>query len=351
MPKMGRMATDVERPARGRIVAAFLAVSFLWGSTYLAIRVALEGFPPFFIGAARFLVAGALLFVVARLRGERPPTAREWGSAAILGGLFFVVGNGLVNAAERSVSSGLASVLVATMPLWATVFSRFAGTRVSRGEVAGVVLGFAGVVVLRLGGDLSASGAGVAFALIAPMGWALGSVLSRRLAQASGTMTTSAQMLCGGAGTLIVSVAAGEHPTAAVSVRAVAAAVYLAVFGSLVGFTAYTFLLRHTRPAVPTSYAYVNPAVALLLGVLLGGEHVGVVSVVGTAIVLAAVLVVTRFRNAPTGSAPRSPAESRGRWGSGRSTKASSCRRPRAPADPWHPARRRPARRSSSCSR
>jgi drug/metabolite transporter (DMT)-like permease len=348
---MGAVETDVERPLRGRIVAAFVAVSFLWGSTYLGIRVALEGFPPFFIGASRFLVAGAMLFVVARLRGERSPTAREWGSAAILGGLFFVVGNGLLNAAERSVSSGLASVLVATMPLWATVFSRFAGGAVSRGEVAGVLLGFVGVVVLRLGGDLSASGAGVVLALVAPMGWALGSVLSRRLPQASGTMSTAAQMLCGGVGTLVVSVVTGEHPTASVSLRAAVAVAYLAVFGSLVGFSAYTYLLRHTRPAVATSYAYVNPAVALLLGVLFGGERVGAVSVVGTAIVLAAVLVVTRVRSAPSGSERRSPAESGGRSGSGRSTQASSCRRPVARADPSHPGRRRPARRSSSCSR
>ena len=129
------------QPRRPLLIASFVAVCVVWGSTYLAIRIALEGFPPFLLGGVRFLFAGAVLFVVARSRGEEAPSRAQWGSALLTGSLLFVIGNGLVNLAEQSVSSGLASVLVATMPLWATLFGRLFGASVSGREVAGIVLG------------------------------------------------------------------------------------------------------------------------------------------------------------------------------------------------------------------
>ncbi len=291
---------------RSQIVLAYVAVSIIWGSTYFGIRVALDGFPPFLIGALRFLAAGAVLFAFLRVKGERGPNLREWGAAALTGGLFFVVGNGLLNVAERSVSSGLASVLVATMPLWATLLSRLGGDRVSRREWAGLGLGLFGVVVLNLGGELRASGAGAAFALIAPMGWALGSIASKRLPLPKGAMCTAAQMLAGGAAMLAVSLASGEHASPSPSARATIAVVYLAVFGSLVGFSAYAFLLRHTRPAVATSYAYVNPVIALALGMALAGEKLDATSLLGASIVLGAVLLLSRSR---AGSARESALE------------------------------------------
>jgi drug/metabolite transporter (DMT)-like permease len=145
------MTSQAPAASRPLLVAAFVAVCVVWGSTYLGIRVALEGFPPFLLGAVRFLAAGGVLFAVARLRGEPSPRAAQWGSALLTGGLLFVVGNGLVNVAEQSVSSGLASVLVATMPLWATIVGRFFGATISPRELLGVVLGLAGVAVLNLG--------------------------------------------------------------------------------------------------------------------------------------------------------------------------------------------------------
>jgi len=281
------------QPRRSLLVASFLAVCLVWGSTYLGIRIALESFPPFLLGAVRFLVAGAGLFVLARWRGEAAPNRAQWGSAVLTGSLLFVIGNGLVNVAEQSVSSGLASVLVATMPLWATICSRLFGATVSWREAAGVVLGLAGVAILNLGGDLRASPGGALCCLLAPMGWALGSMASRRLPMPpSVIMRTASQMIGGGAAMVVVGVVRGEHLAGVPSARAVAAMVYLLVFGSLVGFSAYSYLLAHTRTAVATSYAYVNPVIAVVLGVVLAHEHFGLTSVIGGVVVLAAVVLV-----------------------------------------------------------
>jgi drug/metabolite transporter (DMT)-like permease len=280
----------------GAVVLAYAAVCVIWGSTYLAIRIALESFPPFWIGGVRFFAAGAALFVVACARRERLPRRAEWGGSVTAGMLFFVVGNGLVNLAERSVSSGLVSVLVATMPLWATVFARLLGERLSRAEVAGVALGLVGVAILNLGGELRASPSGAAMALLAPMGWALGSMVSRRLPGPRGLMSTAAPMLAGGAAMLVVSFATQEHLGATASTRSIVAVAFLCVFGSLVAFSAYSYLLKHTRAAVATSYAYVNPVIALLLGVTFANERFGVTSVLGASIVLVAVVVVARAR-------------------------------------------------------
>jgi drug/metabolite transporter (DMT)-like permease len=278
------------------VAVAYAAVCVFWGSTYFGIRIALESFPPFFIGAARFIGAGAVLFAVAVARREPPPTARQWGGALLSGVLFFLVGNGLVNLAERSVSSGLVSVLVATMPLWASVFAHVTGERLSRGEVVGVALGLVGVAVLNLGGQLRASPGGAVCGLLAPMGWALGSIVSRRMPPLPGIMGAAAPMLAGGTAMFVASVVLREQPGAAASVRSVAAVAYLCVFGSLVGFSAYAYLLSHTRAAFATSYAYVNPVIAVLLGCTLGGERFGPTSAIGTGIVLVAVFVVARSR-------------------------------------------------------
>jgi drug/metabolite transporter (DMT)-like permease len=275
-------------------------VCVIWGSTYLGIRVALESFPPFLLGAVRFLLAGGALFVFARARREAAPRPAEWASALLTGSLFFVVGNGFLNLAERSVSSGLASVLVATMPLWTTLFARLFGQRVTRLEALGVAIGLVGVAVLNAGGELRASPAGAVFALLAPMGWALASLASPRLPLPSGVMMrTAAQMLGGGAALLVVSLCLHEHTAsgsvtgaAGVGTRSLAALAYLAVFGSLVGFSAYSLLLKHTRPVVATSYAYVNPVIAVVLGVAFAGERFGLASFLGAAIVLAAVVLV-----------------------------------------------------------
>jgi drug/metabolite transporter (DMT)-like permease len=297
-------------PRRGLLIASYLAVCIVWGSTFLGIVVALEGFPPFILGAARFLAAGLLMIAFARWRGEPWPSRRQWYGAAVAGVFLFVIGNGLVNAAERSVSSGIAAVLVATMPLWMTVFGRLLGEPVSRREIAGVVIGLVGVGVMNLGGDLRASPLGVVMLLLAPMGWAIGSLASKRLPSPPGLMRAGAQMLSGGAAMGVVALALGERMEVAPSARAVLAAIYLVTFGSLIGFSAYSYLLKHTRPVVATSYAYVNPVIAVVLGVTLAGESFGAASAVGGAIILAAIILVglSRARPAAAPAADAAPA-------------------------------------------
>jgi drug/metabolite transporter (DMT)-like permease len=284
------------RSTRTLVVLAFFAVCVVWGSTYFAIRVALEGFPPFVGGGIRFVLAGSILYVLLRARGERAPTAIEWRGAAVTGVLFFVFSNGFVILAEQSVSSGLVSVLVAAMPLWATLFERLAGIRVRGLEWIGIALGMSGVAVLNLGGELRASGLGALFGMIAPMSWALGSVVSKRLVLPKGTMCTAAQMLCGGVAMGITSAPLGEHFEHPPSARAIVALAYLVAFGSLIGFTAYMYLLHHTRMSVATSYAYVNPIIALGLGVAFGGERIDRASGIGAVIILAAVVLITRAK-------------------------------------------------------
>lgn len=279
-------------PRRGLLIASYLAVCIVWGSTYLAIAVALEGFPPFLLGSVRFLASGAIMLGFARWRGEPWPDRRQWAGAAVAGAFLFVIGNGLVNAAELSVSSGVSAVLIATVPLWMTVLGRVLGEPISRREVAGVVLGLVGVGIMNLGGELRASPWGVLMLLCAPLGWAIGSYSAKRLPSPPGTMRIGVQMLSGGLAMGVVALALGERMAGVPSARALLATAYLLVFGSLIGFSAYSYLLKHTRPAVATSYAYINPVIAVLLGVTLAGEPFELTSALGGAVILAAVILV-----------------------------------------------------------
>jgi drug/metabolite transporter (DMT)-like permease len=281
-------------PSTLAVGSALLALYVIWGSTYFAMRVALECFPPFLMGALRFVLSGGMLLAYARFRGAPWPTWRQWGAGALVGTLLFAGGNGGISIAEQSVSSGLAAVVVATMPLFAAVFALLWRERPSLGEWTGLLVGFGGVALLNADGELSASGA-MAVALIAsPMAWALGSVWSRRLPQPStAAMTSATQMLTGSVVMGAIALLRGEHVASVITLRAAGAIAYLVVLGSLVGFTAYAFLLRATRPALATSYAYVNPAVALLIGALFGGEHVDATTLFGAAVILVGVAVTS----------------------------------------------------------
>jgi drug/metabolite transporter (DMT)-like permease len=278
------------------VIIAYALVSILWGSTYFGIRIALESFPPFLLGALRYIPSGLLMLAIARARGERPPTRREWGAAAVTGALFFVFGNGLVNVAERTVSSGLVAVIVATVPLWTALFARVTGQRTGPAEWLGIVLGLAGVAIMHGDAQLRASPSGTLAALLAPAGWAVGSLASQRLQLPAAMTRSGAQMLTGGLALALCSLLGGEHVTGPVSFRAVAALLYLLVFGSMIGFSAYAYLLAHTRPTVATSYTYVNPVIAVVLGAVWGGEHLDAASLVGSAVIVAAVVLVVRKR-------------------------------------------------------
>ena len=275
---------------------ALFALYVIWGSTYLGIRFALESYPPFLLAGVRFLGAGVALFTFLRLRGMQAPTPRQWRNAAFTGVLLLGFGNGLVCFAEQRVSSGIAAVAVASMPLFAAMFAGMYGEWPSRRETVGLVIGFIGVIVLNLGSSLAGARIGAIALLVAAMSWAFGSVWSRRQDMPAGPMNTAAQMLCASVALLLVGFGSGEHLPAHPTMRATAAVVYLAVFGSIIAFSAYLYVLKHARPALATSYAYVNPPVAVLFGVMLAGEHVGPYDLVGMAIILLGVGAITLAR-------------------------------------------------------
>ncbi|HQT94010.1 MAG TPA: drug/metabolite exporter YedA [Thermoanaerobaculaceae bacterium] len=274
------------------IAAAMLAVYILWGSTYLAIRIALEGLPPFLMAGVRFLVAGGVLFVALWLRGAPAPSARQWRNAALVGGLLLLGGNGGVVVAEQWVASGLAALGVATVGLWSALFAGLWGQWPRRMEWVGLAVGFGGVALLSLEGGLRASPAGAAALLVGTMSWALGSMWSRRLDLPSGLMAAAAEMLAGGAMLVAVGVGLREKIPSALAPRPLFALAYLIVFGSWIGFSAYLFLLRRVRPAAATSYAYVNPVIAMFLGVALGGETITAAEWAAMPVILAGVAIV-----------------------------------------------------------
>jgi drug/metabolite transporter (DMT)-like permease len=294
--------------ADARVIVALASVYLIWGSTYLGMAIALETFPPFWLGAIRFSLAGALFYAALRVRGARAPTGREWASAAVTGVLLLACGNGFVAVGQRWVSSGLASVVVASMPLWMALLLRLGGQALGAGEKLGLAVGFAGVALLQLGGELHVKDGPAWVILLAPIGWALGSTLSRRLPMAPGMMASAAQMIAGGVAMALIALALGD-PLHTPTVRSAGALVYLTLFGSIVGFTAYGYLLRNTRPSLATSYAYVNPIIAIALGVAVGGERPGATTWIASAVVLTGVLLITRAKAAaPAPSlAPRGP--------------------------------------------
>jgi drug/metabolite transporter (DMT)-like permease len=300
----------IARPAtmslRWRIAAALGIVYLIWGATYLAIRFAIETMPPFLMAGARFLVAGVVLYVWMRVRGAARPTLAQWGSAAIVGALLLVFGNGGVVWAEQLVPSGIVALLIGTVPLWMALLDwlRPGGARPGLAVVIGLVFGFAGVALLIGPVDLAGGGRvnllGTAVVLVAAVSWASGSLYSRsgRL-PASPLLGTAMEMLAGGALLLVAGAATGELPhvhLAAISVRSALGLGFLIVFGSLVAFSAYIWLLRTTTAAVVSTYAYVNPVVAVLLGWALAGEALTPRIGVAAAVIVAGVVVLTTFQ-------------------------------------------------------
>ena len=281
------------------IAGAMFSLYVIWGSTYLAIRLAIDGFPPLYMAAIRQLVAGAVLYAVMRATGAPRPTRAQWKGGFIVGTLLVAGGNGGISLGERSVDSSFAAIVVASMPLWVAVMGLYYGRKPTRRELIGLCVGFSGVVVLYAGGIGVTGGDPVAFAAViaSPILWAWGSVLGARVELARGPMASATQMLCGGAVLVVLGAAFGEHFTQAPSAKSIGALAYLVVLGSLVAFSAYGFLLRTVRPAVATSYAYVNPIVAIALGVAFAGETISPRAIVATALTLGGVAILaTRKR-------------------------------------------------------
>lgn len=270
----------------------------------MAIRVSLETLPPFGMAALRLILAGAVIIGVSVARGLPLPTWLEWRGATLVGALMFVGGNGSVCYAEQTVSSGLVAILVSAVTLWTAVLGLAWGLRPTRRQWVGIALGLGGVVILNLGRSMAASPIAALALLLGSPAWALGSILGRRLPMPVGTMASGAQMLCGGLCLVVVALLTGEH-VSAVSTRSALAFVYLLIFGSIIGFTAYGYLLKHAPLHVATSYAYVNPLVAVLLGWLIGAESLEPQAWAGlTALVVAVGLVTWPERRALADTTP-----------------------------------------------
>jgi drug/metabolite transporter (DMT)-like permease len=282
--------------SRLMIILSLLALYLLWGGTYLGMRYALQGFPPFIMAAVRQLSAGVILYLFLRVRGNPRPTRAQWLAAALVGGLLLVGGNGIVSFAEQWVSSGLAALALGAVPLWAALFSGLFGRWPTRIEWFGLVLGFSGIILLNLENGLHGNPIGAIALLIAPMSWAFGSILSQRLPMPKGIMSSAAQMLTGGCMLFIVGLGSGERMTSFPAPQPLLAMAFLVIGGSLIAFSAYGYLLRRVRPALATSYAYVNPVVAVGLGAALAGEQITLVEVLAMLTILSGVVLVSMGR-------------------------------------------------------
>ena len=290
-------------PRAWKVLLAFAIIYLVWGSTFLAIRVGVREVPPFLLAGLRFLIAGLILFGWMHAKGTVWPTAREWFSATLLAVLIFVLDYGLLFWAERRVPSGIAAVMMATIPVFMTLSEiLFLKTqRLTPRLGSALLVGIGGVLVLVSRsisfGDSPIDSIGAVALIVAAIGWSVGSALTRKLPlPSSKAMSSGAQMLMGGVLLTLTSAALGEFRgfrVEAVSIKAWLALAYLIVAGSIIAFTAYVWLIHHESPTKVGTYAYVNPVVAVLLGYFLGGEGLSLRTIVGTMLVLVSVVVIT----------------------------------------------------------
>lgn len=257
------------------VAVALLLVYVVWGTTYFAIGIALQTMPPLLMNAIRFLCAGGVMLLIALMQGHALPTAQQWRNSALVGGLMVFLAMNLIGFAQKlGIGSGLMATVVTTMPMWLALWSRWGGERVPSTSWIGLALGVAGALLLALEGDFSATWLGALLAFGAPLCWSVGSYASRKLSLPAPAMASAAQWFSGGAMGLVV--ALWFEPLSAlgqVSASSWAAWIYLLVFGTLVALNAYLWLLQNTSAALAGSYSFVNPAVALLVGVGMGGER------------------------------------------------------------------------------
>lgn len=316
---------------RGRTIAALATIYVVWGSTYLGIKIGLEGLPPLLLGGMRFALAGTVMLAWAAVRHRRAtgralrPPLRQWGAAAAAGGLLLLGGNGAVTVAEQRIDSGLTALLVASVPLWLALFDRVRfGQRLTRRAVVGLALGFVGVGLL-----VRPDGSGQLLASLLVLGgaaaWAAGSLYSRGADLPDDPVASAAMQMVTAAGMFlalsILTAEPGRVELAAVGWEALAAVAYLAVFGSVIAFTAYTWLLRNAPAATVGTYAYVNPVVAVALGWVVLGESVTVSTLVATALVVVSVALIVSGRTRT--AAPPPPADRRVPVATGQALKAS----------------------------
>ena len=295
------------RPPTWKILLAFAMIYFVWGSTFLAIRVGVHEVPPFLLAAVRFFTAGLVMYAWLRLKGTAAPSPREWASASLLGTIIFVVDYGCLFWAEQRVPSGIAAVVLATIPVFITLMEIiFLRTqRLTIRLSLALIVGMCGVAVLMNHsfalGEVPINRAGAVALLVAALTWSVATTLTRRLSlPASKPMSAAAQMLTGGAQLFVLTALTGEFTgfrVQAVSAHAWFALVYLIIAGSIIGFTAYVWLLHYESPTKVGTYAYVNPVVAVALGYFVGGEAVGARTLLGTLLVLVSVITIATTPN------------------------------------------------------
>lgn len=300
--------------SRAKIILAFAAVYIIWGSTYLGIRYAIETLPGFLMAGTRFFIAGAILFAWARLHGDRVGSLAQWRGAFVIGGLLLLGGNGGVTWAEKYIPSSLAALSVATEPLWVVVLTWAATRRRPNATVLlGVLIGLVGVGLLVGGLNTGQHVSPLVLAaalvvLLASLAWAGGSVYANRQPiQASTSMAAGMQMIAGGVLLLLLALVTGDFKRlnlGAASWVSISAFGYLLIFGSLVGFTAYSWLLRHVTTASAATYAYVNPVVAVLLGWWLANEPLTWRMLLAAAVIISSVVLITTFGGEHTSDAP-----------------------------------------------
>jgi drug/metabolite transporter (DMT)-like permease len=301
-PAVASIESGTAAPPTVLVIAAFAAIYIIWGSTYLAIRYAIESIPPFIMAGTRFVAAGGVLYAIARSCGAARPTRREWRDAAIAGGLLLAVGNGGVTWSERLIPSGVAALLVALVPLWILLLDwlRPGGARPRSLAIAGLAVGVFGVALLarnQMSGGNAAYARGVLVLICASLGWAAGSLFYRHATKPNAPLLAVAmQLLTGGGILLALAAVRGEmrgFALGSISWTSGVAWLYLTLIGALVGFTAYVWLLKVSTPARVSTYAFVNPLIAVLLGCTLGREALSPqVLSAGALIVIAVVLIV-----------------------------------------------------------
>ena len=274
-----------------KVGAALAAVYVIWSTTYLAIRIAVAEFPPFFMVGVRFVIAGAAMYFVFRRRGVKAPAAVEWRAAFITGTLLLGGNAGLV-VAEQWVESGLAALVIAGVPFCIALLNGIWNQWPSGREWTGIAIGFAGIALLNFENQMRANPWGAVALMLAVVSWSLGTVLKRYLPIPRGSMATAVEMLLGGVVFSIVSLACGERLDAVPSRAAIIAFFYLLVFGSFVAFTAYDYLVRNVRPALASSYAYACPVFAVILGVTFAGEKLSSIGFVGMMIIVSGVVLM-----------------------------------------------------------
>jgi drug/metabolite transporter (DMT)-like permease len=274
------------------IVMCLFCTYFIWGSTYLAIRFGIESFPPFLMAGMRFTVAGVILYIVMRYLGTPNPTRQQWLGAGAVGILLPAMGNGTVCYVQQTVSSSVAALAIATAPIWMAIFSSLWGHKITKQEWLGIVIGFAGIVLLNLGGSLHGDISSALLLIFAAASWSFGSVWSKHLSMPQGLMGAACQMLVGGVALMIASSYAGELWPQTISVKSWAALAFQVVLGSLVAYSAYQWLLKNVRTLVASSNTFVNPVVAFIVGIAFANEHIAHNEYIALAVILAGVILI-----------------------------------------------------------